>query len=1249
MTHCRSLNLRLWLPVIILGSLLLMVSLFSLWRYQQQTQRWVIHVEEQLRHGLNRDQRLLESLLRMGEEGLAAEEIAELGAAPEMDYAILVDDTGRIKMASEPLWLGRLLADVLAERNLASVAIVQREYRQLLQFNNERDAIYAFQAIKLPAEAGEIRSHRIGVLVLRHNLFLVKERLRRTLVLDAWVSLLLGTVILGLLYWLLHRYLAQPLDYLSKLVNRISHGHFNNRIQLSGKGELAELAKAIDAMQNRLACVSDEQTRAREELAQFKNTLDQTLDGVIIASTQGFHFLYVNQGILRQLGYTEAELLGKTPLDILPSPDAERLAERMQPLLNGEVPSLSFESLHRRKDGQVIPVEIFLQLIHQVDSNSRFVAIVRDISSRKRAEVDLLESEARFRVLFEQAAVGVAVIESETGRFIRVNNKYCQIIGYAPDEMLQLDFPGITYPQDLPADLAQMERLKRGEISEFTLEKRYICRGGSIKWVSLTVSPLSTSTQGFKYHIAIVEDISLRKQTEALLANQIAVLEMIAQAEPLERVLTELILAVETQAPEMICSVLLLEADGKHLHHRAGPRLPEAYRRAIDGSPIGPAAGSCGTAVYRAEPVIVTDIARDPLWKDYAEIALSQGLHACWSTPIFSAAHKVLGTFAVYYPTVREPDPAHHQFIATATHTAAIAIERQYAETALRDSVEYSHTIFDNVADGIITINAEGIVESYNRSAELMFGYSAEEIVGQNIKRLMPEPYRIQHDTYLENYHETGVQRVIGKSRDVEGQRKDGQIFPLYLSVSRIVHNGKEKFIGLVSDMSDRRRNEEKIERLAFYDPLTELPNRRLLIDRLQHALTACARSGKQGALLLLDLDNFKDLNDTLGHDAGDQLLCQVAQRLVNCVREGDTVARLGGDEFVIVLEDLSADLQEAASAAKKIGELVLAALRQTYTIGRSEYFSSPSIGITLFNQQLETVDTLLKRADVAMYQAKSAGRNNLQFFDSVLQASLEVRTALEADMRSGLMQKQFLLYYQPQVDIRGQVTGTEALLRWQHPLRGMVSPAEFIPLAEQSGFILPLGHWVIQTACEQLVAWATEPVTAQLTLAINVSARQFRQAGFVEQVMDIVRQTGARPELIKLELTESLLVNNIEEVIAKMRALKAYGVGFSLDDFGTGYSSLGYLRQLPLDQLKIDQSFVRDVLVDTNDAVIAQTIIGLGLSLGLNVIAEGVELEGQRQFLADSGCYAYQGYLFSRPLPIAELNTLLARGEPLG
>ena len=452
---------------------------------------------------------------------------------------------------------------------------------------------------------------------------------------------------------------------------------------------------------------------------------------------------------------------------------------------------------------------------------------------------------------------------------------------------------------------------------------------------------------------------------------------------------------------------------------------------------------------------------------------------------------------------------------------------------------------------------------------------------------------------------------------------------------------------GVSRDITAQKFAADQIHVLAFYDVLTDLPNRRLLIEQLKKAVQTHARTHRQAALLFIDLDNFKMLNDTMGHETGDELLRQVARRLVSCVREADTVARLGGDEFVVMLEDLSDNAQEAALQAESVGTKILAAFGPSFELDGRSHRSTPSIGITLFGKGNPSVDDLLKHADLAMYQAKGAGRNTLRIFDEGMQAAVDGRAALEGELRDALAHDQMRLHYQPIVQLNGQISGAEALVRWQHPQRGMVLPGEFIGLAESTRLIIPLGRWVLHTAGMQLHAWQTDPAMAALTLAVNVSAQQFKDPDFVSHVTQALEQTGANPRQLKIELTESLLAHSVEDVIAKMTALRALGIAFSLDDFGTGYSSLSYLKRLPLTQLKIDQSFVRDVLDDPNDAAIARTIVALGGTLGLSVIAEGVETPGQHQFLRDIGCHAFQGYLFGRPMPVAELNALVHGQRP--
>jgi diguanylate cyclase (GGDEF)-like protein/PAS domain S-box-containing protein len=451
---------------------------------------------------------------------------------------------------------------------------------------------------------------------------------------------------------------------------------------------------------------------------------------------------------------------------------------------------------------------------------------------------------------------------------------------------------------------------------------------------------------------------------------------------------------------------------------------------------------------------------------------------------------------------------------------------------------------------------------------------------------------------------------------------------------------------GFTTDITDRKQAESEIERLAFYDPLTGLPNRRLLLDRLQRAVAVSLRTRQRGALLFIDLDNFKDLNDTLGHDIGDQLLTQVAQRLVAGVREVDTVARFGGDEFVVMLENLASEPTEAARRVRAVAEKLLEQVNQPIELGGKRHYSSPSIGITLFGDERHSVDELLKQADLAMYEAKAGGRNTLRFFDPTMQANVNARLSLEADMRQGLGRQEFFVHYQPVVDHRARLVGAEVLARWQHPQRGLVSPGEFIGLAEQTGLILPLGHFVLQQACEQLARWSQDPSTQDLYLSVNVSARQFHHPDFVDEVLHLLKRNGVNPRKLTLELTESLLFGDGQDTRARMALLKEHGVCFSLDDFGTGYSSLSYLKRLPLDQIKIDQSFVRDVLSDPNDAAIVRTILALVKSMDLQVVAEGVETTGQLAFLRLHGCDGFQGYLFGRPASLEAWDDLLFAGR---
>jgi diguanylate cyclase (GGDEF)-like protein/PAS domain S-box-containing protein len=558
-----------------------------------------------------------------------------------------------------------------------------------------------------------------------------------------------------------------------------------------------------------------------------------------------------------------------------------------------------------------------------------------------------------------------------------------------------------------------------------------------------------------------------------------------------------------------------------------------------------------------------------------------------------------------------------------------------------QEALRIAATAFESQQGTIIT-NAQRVILQVNKAFTDITGYSAEEAVGQNPRIMKSERHDMAY--YMAIYQ--SLENIGVWAGEIWNRRKNGEVYPEWLNISAVKDEAglTTHFVGIFTDISQRVSAQAQIDTLAFYDPLTQLPNRRLLMDRLEQALHASTRHARKNALLFVDLDNFKTLNDTLGHHQGDLLLAQVAQRLKTCTRDGDTLARLGSDEFVVMLEDLSQDDMEAATQAEIVADNVLSAFQQDFQLGQGAHHSTPSIGITLFGgEPLEGSEQPLKRAELAMFQAKAAGRNTARFFDAHMQAEVSAHAALESDLREAVRKQQFLLHYQSQVVGAGRITGVEALVRWQHPQRGMVSPAEFIALAEESGLILPIGQWVLETACTQLTAWAADPAFAHLTMAVNVSARQFKQPDFVDSVLSTLERTRANPQRLKLELTESMLVDEVEMVIARMGALKAHGVAFSLDDFGTGYSSLAYLKRLPLDQLKIDQGFVCNIVTDPNDAAIARMVVALAQSMGLNVIAEGVELQAQADFLAHLGCHAYQGYLYSKPLPVEALERLCA------
>lgn len=566
---------------------------------------------------------------------------------------------------------------------------------------------------------------------------------------------------------------------------------------------------------------------------------------------------------------------------------------------------------------------------------------------------------------------------------------------------------------------------------------------------------------------------------------------------------------------------------------------------------------------------------------------------------------KVLGNEALYINS-------HHE-------TTGSKLQLVQANAVLLKTSEYTQAILDHMADGVTTLDALGMIQSFNHAACNMFGYTSKEMVGRNITSLVDGP---QRGPLLEHLRATFATNGQMANLETTGLRRMGETFPLSLSLSQASHFGEPIVITVMRDVTQQHLDTQEIRHLAFFDALTGLPNRRLLMDRLSRSIVMSGRSGKHSALMFLDLDYFKRLNDTLGHHVGDQLLQQVGQRLQTCVREGDSVALLGGDEFVVLLEELSEYSTKAASHAKAVAHKILLCLGQPYDLRDMRYTCTSSIGIAIYGKTAETVEDLLKKADVAMYQAK-----------------VQARAELEHALRLGLQRHEFVVHYQAQV--RGAAAGepvtigAEALVRWQHPQFGMLSPTHFIAVAEDTGLIVPLGQWVMQTVCRQLAIWSKNPATCAWTLSVNISARQFAQPEFVDQVRNALSSSGATPRLLTLELTERLLLENMDDAIAQMQALKSGGVRLSLDDFGTGYSCLTCLKRLPIDEVKIDPSFVNEQRDKPSEVVIVKTIVSLGHSLGLHVIAEGIETQTQLQILSAMGCDAFQGYYFAKPCAI--------------
>jgi diguanylate cyclase (GGDEF)-like protein/PAS domain S-box-containing protein len=908
-----------------------------------------------------------------------------------------------------------------------------------------------------------------------------------------------------------------------------------------------------------------------------------------ICDLKSLQFLAVNDAAIVHYGYSQAEFLAMTIVDIRPAEDIPKLLENFNNL-SADHFHMAGIWRHKKKDGSLIDVEITKHSI-MFQGLQAEVVLAHDVTERLRAEKFLQTESQKYLTLLHNASDGIHIVDMHC-HLIEASNSFCSMLGYTREEMIGMHVSQWEAKFNVAEidDLIRDQYIKKGRTQFETLHRR---KDGTLLDVEVSGFPLELEGQQVLFNSS--RDISERKVMEKakLAASQYARSLIEASLDPLVTINSNGIITDVNSATEQVTGV---------------------NRKKLVGTEFAAYFTDTQKASAGYQQVFIHGYVTDyPLSIRHVTGKVTEVLYN--ASVYRDIDGKVLGVFAA----------------------ARDITERKQAELKQRIAA----TAFESQEAMLIT-DADNIILQVNKSFTRITGYSSEDVIGES-------PRIFQSGRHGQDFYYAMWERLNTTGAwegEVWNKRQNGEIFPEYLTISTVQDSDGivTHYVATFTDITQKKAAAEEIERLAYYDPLTGIPNRRFLQDRLKPALAASQRNGCHGALLFIDLDNFKTLNDTLGHDMGDLLLKQVAERLESCVRECDTVARLGGDEFVLLLEDLSEQALDAATQAKFIGRKVLDLFKQPFKIVEQEYRSTASIGVTLFCSHKQPIEELLKHADIAMYHAKTAGRNTLRFFDPQMQQIINQRVELESGLHNALFNQQFELYYQLQIDDTNKPLGAEVLIRWIHPEKGIISPLEFIPSAEETGLILPIGQWVLETACSKLNDWQKNPMTRALVLSVNVSARQFIQSNFVEQVINTIQRYGVDPNLLKLELTESMLIENIENTIETMLHLGKAGIKFSLDDFGTGYSSLQYLKKLPLDQLKIDQSFIRDCAVDSGDQAIVCTIIAMAKTLNLRVIAEGVETAEQRQLLLLNGCMNYQGYLFSKPLPIDQFDALLKK-----
>ena len=865
----------------------------------------------------------------------------------------------------------------------------------------------------------------------------------------------------------------------------------------------------------------------------------------------------------------------------------------------------------------------------QGTSSPRYILLARDITQRKQAEQAQSTLQERLVLAFEASSDAPWDWNPQTNE-LYMSAQWWRMVGEADlgttrnDDLFRQNY---IHPEDAQIGVKVFRDAVAAQQTRYSFEFRLKHRDGHSIPV-LVRARINYDADGRPVRVSGThQDLTQIRKAQRRETVRSFLLNLLAQDLSLPELLEQTVAQLETSLPGSLCTILLLDEDHKHIQQGFGHSMPPSFLHAFNGVAIGPDVGSCGASAHSGQPVYIADITTHPNWAPFRDIALAAGLAACWSQPVLLRDGQVAGTFAVYHRTVLEPHADDAQLLEMAARFVALAIERKQAESEL----QLSAAVFENSSEGFLVTDAQQRIVKVNPAFTRITGYGVQDILGKTPRHLASGHQN--REFYANMWHELNT---TGQWQgEVWNRRKDGQVYPEWLSITRVLDpEGQPRhYIAIFSDTSQRKAHEAQIRALAHFDPLTGLANRTLLKDRVDHDLSQAKRHHQPLTLMFLDLDHFKNINDSLGHHIGDLLLVEVGRRISGVVREQDTVARLGGDEFVAVLPGTGA--QEATHIARRLLERI----SQPYQLEQHELNITPSIGLALYPDDGADYQTLYRCADTAMYRAKQEGRNGFSFFTAEMQASSIRTLQLDNALRRALERDQLSLHFQPQVSLAtGAIVGVEALLRWNHPEWGPVSPAEFVPVAESSGQIIQIGEWVLRSASQQLKAWRDAGLP-EMVMAVNLSAVQFRLPRLPEMVMELLEEAQLPPECLELELTESVAMHDPQGAIATMNRLHDRGILMSVDDFGTGYSSLSYLKRFRVYKLKIDMSFVRDMCADPEDASIVSAIINLAQSLGLKTIAEGVETQDQMDMLRGQGCNEIQGYHIGRPMAATQFE----------